>query len=475
MNEAAIAMGITQLDAMTIFGYFGVLLVLGFLTRRNKTFAEFALGKHSIPALMIFASLSATIVGPGFSVGFTTKGFTTGYLFYFLCLTYPLQTILSGLFLAPRLNRHRDCATIGDIMNKSYGRFAQLLTGIISVGILIGFTAIMGKIGGAMMQSITGWPLLLCISLVTGTTALLTFTGGLRATVATEAFQFSLFSIIVPIMLLLAVWHSPISLDEHSAKAWALTSSGFDSLSSIALFGVLLSFLLGEMLLPPYANRALAAKTSKGSVSGFVMAGGYTIVWGGLVSVLGVLAHAYLPNSTPADSVFIAMGKQLLPAGVYGVLLAAVIAIVMSSQESVLNSGAVSFVKDIVELFSSPSEKTALLLGKIATLGIAGLAIYVAQFAPSIIDGLLILYSMWAPTIIIPLVAALFGLRTTPTSGWLSMLLGASSSLIWQMGLHEPAGVPAILVGMACSLLGFLIGRCIKTTDKAPTLQEETL
>lgn len=472
MNNAAVNMGVTSLDAAAIFGYFGILVVLGFLTRRNKTFAEFALGKHSIPALMIFASLAATIVGPGFSVGFTAKGYATGYLFFFLCLSYPLQTIISGLFLAPRLTRHRDCATLGDVMNKSYGRFAQFLTGVISVGLLIGFTAIMGKIGGSMLQSITGWPLLVCFAVVTGSTALLTFTGGLRATIATEAFQFSLFSIIVPIMVLLAVWKSPISLAEQSVKAWELTSTGYTSMSGLALFGVIISFLLGEVLLPPYANRALAAKTSEGSVSGFVMAGFYTIVWLGIVAVLGVMAHSLLPAGTAADNAFIAMGKQLLPAGVYGVLLAAVIAIVMSSQESVLNSGAVSFVKDIVGTFGSPSEKTSLLLGKISTLGIAAVAIYVAQFAPSIIDGLLILYSIWAPTILIPMLGALFGWRTTPASGWLSILLGGGSSLVWQLLLHEPSGIPAILVGLVGSILGFLIGRLINSSDKPAASQE---
>ena len=472
MNDAAVSMGVTSLDAVAIFGYFGILVVLGYLTRRNKTFNEFALGKHSIPAMMIFASLAATIVGPGFSVGFTAKGYDTGYLFFFLCLSYPLQTIVSGLLLAPRLTRHRDCATLGDIMNKSYGRFAQFLTGVISVGLLIGFTAIMGKIGGSMLQSITGWPLLACLAVVTGSTALLTFTGGLRATIATEAFQFSLFSVIVPVMLLLAVWQSPISLAEQSAKAWELTSSGFESMSGLALFGVVISFMLGEILLPPYANRALAAKSSEGSVSGFVMAGVYTIVWLGIVGVLGVIAHSYLPAGTSADSVFIAMGKQLLPVGLYGVLLAAVIAIVMSSQESVLNSGAVAFVKDIVSVFSAPTEKNALLLGKISTLGMAAVAIYVAQFAPSIIDGLLILYSIWAPTMLIPLVAALYGWRTTPTSGWLSIILGGGVSLTWQLLLHEPAGIPAILVGIVGSMVGFLIGRLINTSNKAITSPE---
>lgn len=459
MTAGDSGMGVTPLDAAAIIGYFALMAIFGYLTRRNRTFQEFAVGRHSVPTLMIFASLAATIVGPGFSVGFTAKGYSTGYLFYFLCLPYAFQTVASGVFLAPRLTRHRDCTTLGDVMRKSYGRFAQFLTGLVSVGLLMGFTAIMGKIGGAMLQSITGWPLWTCLIAVTGSTALLTFTGGLRATIATEALQFSLFSIAVPAMLLVAAWRSPATLAEQGVRAWDLTVSGFDAMGGLALFGVAISFLLGEVLLPPYANRALAAKSSRASVSGFLLAGSYTVVWLGIVAVLGVLAHSYLPDGVAADSVFVAMGKALLPAGVYGVLLAAVIAIVMSSQESVLNSGAVAFVRDVVGVISPPSERSALLLAKASTLGVAAVAIYVAQFAPSIIEGLLILYSIWAPTMLLPLVAALYGWRTTPAAGWLAMALGGGTSLAWQAGLGEPAGVPAILVGMLGSFVGFLIGR----------------
>ncbi len=472
MDFAMSNTSLTGSDFFAISGYFVSLLLLGYLTRRNKTFAEFALGRQALPALMVFASLAATIIGPGFSLGFTEKGYTAGFLFFFLCLSYPLQTIISGLFLAPRLARLRDCTTLGDVMNKRYGKVTQFLTGIISVGLLIGFTAIMGKIGGTMLHAVTGWPVLLCYALITGSTALLTFTGGVRATVATEAFQFSLFSVIVPVLVLLAFWKNPIPVAEVSAKAWALTAEGFSITSTPALLGIVVSFFLGEMLLPPYANRALAAQSEKSASTGFVLAGGYTIVWLGLVCVLGILAHAFLPVDTAPADAFLAMGKSLLPSGVYGLLLAAIIAVIVSSQEATLNSGAVAFVKDIVAPLDPPTEKRAILLGNGATLGIAALSIYVAQFAPSIIDGLLILYSLWAPTILVPLIGALYGWRATPASGWLSILLGGSVTLVWQVQLSEFAGIPAILVGLGASLAGFFLGRFIKPSRSAALLKE---
>src|ERR1017187_4560608 len=143
-------MNLTNLDIAAIAGYFGLMVVLAYLTRRTKTFSEFAVGRRSIPTTMIFASLAATIVGPGFSVGVTSKSWNMGFLFYFLVVAFAAQTLLTGLFLGPKLTQERDCNTLGDVMRKRYGRFTQLLTGVLSVGLCIGFTAVMGKIGGSI-------------------------------------------------------------------------------------------------------------------------------------------------------------------------------------------------------------------------------------------------------------------------------------------------------------------------------------
>jgi SSS family solute:Na+ symporter len=460
------------LDLAAVAGYFVLMGVLGFLTRRTKTFSEFAVGGRSIPATMIFASLAATIVGPGFSVGITNKSWSQGFLFYYLTVAFSIQILLTGLLFAPRLAQERDCNTLGDVMRKRYGRFTQLLTGILSVGLCIGFTAVMGKIGGSMLNAITGWPMAVCLVVVTGTTALLTFAGGLRATIATEGVQFSLKAIIVPVMLLMAVAKSPASMGELSEKASSLTATAFQGMTVWQLIGIAVSFAFGEILIPPYANRALAAKSVSASKTGFLFAGVFVIVWLAIVAALGVVAHEIIPADTKSDDVFLSLGRAVLPAGIFGLLLAAIIAIVMSSQESVLNSAAVAFVRDIIGVFASTGEKTTLLMAKGGTIAIAAAAIVAAHFSPSIIEGLLLLYSIWAPTILVALIAGLYVRQTRPLASWLSILGGAAVSLGWQFA-KEPGGVPAILVGLGASLIlygiGHVVGRPISAENASTT------
>jgi len=444
-----------------VVAYFAVCGVVAYLTRRTRTFAEFSVGNRKIPTAMIFASLAATYIGPGFSVGFAGKGFVTGYLFFLLSLTYAVQTILVGCFFAPRLSRFRDCHTIGEVMAHQYGPFVHLLSGIVSVALCIGFTAIMGKIAGQLLHSITGWPLVVSIAIVTMSTAFLTFTGGVRAVIANDSLQFIWFSFAIPILLLCTFFNSHVSPSEMAEKAAELTRAGFAGLTGMQIVGIMVAFLLGETLIPPYANRALAAKTESASRRGFVLAGIYCIIWLGMCTTLGIYGHQFVPAQTAADDVFLGVGKFVFNKVMYGVLFAAVLAIIMSSQESVLNSASVALIKDILGPHAKLKDRTELLWGRTGTIVIAAIAVVVAQYSPTIIDGLLICYSIWAPSLLLPFLLGLYLNKTKPAAGWLSMLCGGITSILWQTVLKEPGGTPAILVGLAACAVGYFIGHII--------------
>src|SRR5688500_1115427 len=97
------------LDAIGLLAYVTVIVWVGVRTRRNRSFVDFAVGRHRLPRLMVFSSLAATVIGPGFSVGFVANGYRSGYLFWILASAYAMQLVVSGCLLAPRLARHRDC------------------------------------------------------------------------------------------------------------------------------------------------------------------------------------------------------------------------------------------------------------------------------------------------------------------------------------------------------------------------------
>ncbi len=446
-------------DFLVIAAYFAALALFGVFVRRVRGLADFALARRALPTSMVFASLASTYIGPGFAVGMTGRGYTTGLLFGLAACAFVLQTVLVGMFVAPRISRFTSCHTVGDIIGTTFGRTAHVLAGVVSVGMCLGFAAVMARAGAGVIAGALHWPLFAGVLLVTGIGVTYTLTGGLRSVVATEAFQFSLFAIAVPLICLSVLVARGPELTRFGNVASELTSKAIASTPTITIVGIVVSFLLGETLIPPYTVRALASASSAISRRGFIYAGAFGVFWLAVVTAIGIQATYALgaPITTPDDA-FMAMTGTFLPHGMIGLVVVALAAIVMSSQESVLNAGAVSVVRDLVQPFSPRDDAGAVMIGRIVTLVLGAIAGVAALYAPSIIDGLLILYSVWAPTILVPLLWAVFRRPGSSLAGCLAILLGGAASLLWRFWLNEPGSVPSILVGLIGSGAGLSLG-----------------
>jgi SSS family solute:Na+ symporter len=454
-------------------------LLLSFVAvraRAARKFSEFSLAKRALPLALVFGSLAATYVGPAFSSGFVGKGFECGWLFLGIGLAYSLQNILVGLFVAPRLRQLKGCHTLGDAIGQKYDRKCQVLAGVISVGLCAGLGAVMAKAGGDVLTSIFGLPHWSSVIIVVGITALYTTFGGLRASVITDAFQFSAFAIMLPITLLGILWFhfkgGPAAFAEQASLA---TEAGLRSTPVIEIVALVAAFLLGETLIPPYANRALASKTTRISRNGFVLAGCFSVAWFAVMMALGIVARDVitLPQieaMTPKgkeieDFVLLTLFKSTMPAAGYALLLVVLISIIMSSLDSLLNAGAVAFTQDTFKPFVHVKDHAALNVGRAATIVIALTAAAGAVAVDSIINGLLICYAIWAPAILPALIIGLWIKRPRPLAGILSMSAGSVVAVtLWitcKYILHlktEAEIAPIIMPALAAAIVAYALG-----------------
>ena len=304
------------------------------------------------------------------------------------------------------------------------------------------------------MQGATGLPLLAGVFLVTGVGVIYCYTGGMKSVIATEAIQFSVFAIAIPMLLWFAVSKSGVNLNEADTKGWAAMHSALAGMSPLQVGGLFLSFFLGETLIPPYANRALAAGSPAIARGGFLAGAGYSVIWFAMVVGLGVVAMVVIPDTKPDDA-FMTLAVKYLPHGLLGILIVAIAAIIMSSQESVLNAGAVSFTRDIRDVLGQNplSDAQRLSLSRFSTLVMGALAAVLAYYSPSIINGLLIIYSVWAPSVLPVFLFAILLRKPVRRAGAAAMIAGAAASLIWQFGFKEAGQVPALFVGLTANLV----------------------
>jgi len=461
------------LSAAVVVAYVILLTFVAVRARAAREFEEFSLAGRALPLALVFGSLAATYVGPAFSIGFVGRGFNSGLLFLGIGLAYSIQNILVGLFVAPRLRLLKGCHTLGDAIGQKYDQKCQVLAGIISVGLCAGFAAVMAKAGGGVLRDVFGLPLWSSVFIVVAVTALYTTFGGLRASVITDAFQFSSFAILLPATLLFVLaFHLKGGAAAFAAEASAATTNSLSVTSSIEIIGLLAAFLLGETLIPPYANRALASRTTNVSRNGFVLAGLFSVFWFMVMIALGVAARSIIPTETGEDYVLLNLVKLTMPTCGYALLLVVLVSVVMSSLDSLLNAGAVAFTQDILKPFVKLPDASALNVGRAATIVIALVAAAGAVAVPSIIGGLLICYTIWAPAILPTLIIGLWIKRPRPLAGALSMGIGTIVAIMLWIILRlifkyvHPSDVeipPLIIIpAIGAALLAYAAGHWIE-------------
>lgn len=454
----------TVLSVGVVAAYGVLLTFVAVRARAALEFEEFSLARRALPLALVFGSLAATYVGPGFTIGFVGRGFSSGFLFFAVGLAYATQNVLVGLFVAPRLRALKNCHTLGEAIGQKYDKRCHILAGVISVGLCAGFSAVMAKAGGDVLHDVFKLPHWSAVVIVVGITALYTTFGGLRASVITDAFQFTTFAVLLPVMLLIVLgFHLKNGAAVFANQASIATSEGFNSTSPIEIVGLLAAFFLGETLIPPYANRALASGTTRISRNGFILAGLFSVIWFMVMIALGITARSIISKDTSEDFVLLNLVKSTMPASGYSLLLVVLVSVVMSSLDSLLNAGAVVFTQDIVKPFTILTDKAALNIGRSATIIIAAIASVGAVFVPSIIGGLLICYSIWAPAILPALIIGLWIKKPRPLAGILSMGVGTIVAVTFKFIFPDLIKIPAIIPALCLALLAYVLGHWIES------------
>jgi SSS family solute:Na+ symporter len=181
---------------------------------------------------------------------------------------------------------------------------------------------------------------------------------------------------------------------------------------------------------------------------------------------LGISARGLVLTGTTEDSVLTTLVTATMAPVWHAMLLVVLMAIVMSSLDSLLNAGAVCLARDVVGTMTKLSDSGALYVGRAATVLIGVIAALAAILSegvvPSIIQGLLICYNLWAPAILPALVLGLWIKRPRPAAGLLSISAGIGAAALLEFVLpkaHTTAlGIPSIVLALCVGLIAYGVG-----------------
>jgi len=445
------------LDWLVVVAYSLGLAGTAYFVRRAKHIEDFSVASRQIPALMIFATLAATYIGPGYSMGLADKASQQGYIWVLVFLPFCLQTLLVGLFIAPRLQTFQHAHTVGEILEVRYGTATKFLTGILTLALMTGFMSIMARASGELISSVTAMPLTWAAFLSTAIVVTYTSFGGIKGDITSDVFQFIVMSVGVPLMVVLLLVREGGSMITRQVPL-----NIPDSLPLFKLLPLLLGFFLGEALIPPYTVRALASRNPSAARRGFVLAAIFGGFWFVVCAAIGVLVRVSTREEIGGNVVLYAM-RTYLPPGLFGLIFCAFVAIIISSWDSLLNCAATSFQFDLLAAtrFSGHASRKALGLARATSLVIGVLATFLALKLPSFVDGLMYCYTLWAPTIVLPLVIGVLMEKPSRNAGPAAIVVGGIATGIWEWGLACPLGAPSLVVGVLFNQLAFWTVHCL--------------
>ena len=455
-------MNIYTFVAAGFFILFFILFI--YFTRRKNSFEDFSVGGRGFGAVLLFMSVSATYIGPGFTLGLTSQGYSGGFFYFFMVLGYAIQIFLVGMFVAPQLRKKFTTGTysIGDIIGGELShnnRGLKLFSGILALGLILGFAMVMSSAAASMLSFFFGLSTSLSVVIFTGIVLLYSFSGGMRASIYADSFQFAVFSIILPVLTFFLFFDQNLSLANVSSRVVELTSYSFANTSIVGIIGLVLSFTLGELLVPPLIGRILAAKSPKSSKKSFTYSSFFLVFWIALMLLIGVLG-TFSFSGEASDTTLLELGKRFLPSGLYGIFLVAMLGVVMSTLDSLLNYGSTLFTRDIFGFLypkTLTNETRQLNISKVATVIIAIITGIFSVFVPSVLEGLLLCYTLWVPTVLVTLVASVYLEKPSARGAYLSMSIGLVVSALWHFTFLQDL-FPTIIVGLAASFLGYLFG-----------------
>jgi len=455
------------MDKIIVILYLLIILVVGLLAgRKVKNLSQFSVAGRSFSSLVIFATLSASFIGGGFSMGNAEKVFLFGIVNIFALWGFSLKEILVAKFIAPYMDNYKTAISVGDIMNKHYGKTSKVITGIFSVIVCAGILgAQIGSIG-YIFNVFLNIPQIYGIIIGFGIVFIYSTVGGMRSVVYTDIIQFVVLSIGIPLTLIFGL----IKVGGFSEIRAAVPATHFTFLGgykTITVFvSLFLTFLLGETLVPPYVQRLFLAKDINHIRKGTLWSGIFSIPFFAVTGLIGLVALTLNPGLDPNLALPYVI-KEVLPIGLCGIVVAGIISIVMSSADSFLNAASVSFIHDIITPLKRKkmTVKTEMMSVRFINILVGVISVIFAIKIKSILDILIYAYNFWSPIILVPLVSAILGFKVKFSYFIAGSIAGVIGVVIWNIIMKNPFGINGLIIGIisnATIFYGFLIISNIK-------------
>ncbi len=365
-------------DLVVIASYFLVLLGIGYwAARREKNVsADYFLASRDVGWLAVGASLFASNIGSEHLVGLAGTGAASGLAVgHFEWLACFMLLLLGWLFVPFYLRS--GVYTMPEFLERRFNPAARwYFTWVSIVGYVLTKISVTLFAGGVVMRAVTGWSVWTSAVILIVVTGLYTVLGGLRAVIYTEVMQAVVLIVGSAALALLGLaavggWsglHARVPADFFSM--WKPASHPDFPWTGI-IFGAPILGVWYWCTDQHIVQRVLAARNVSAARRGTIFAGFLKILPVFIFVLPGIIAAALYSDirGGAADTAYPALVTRLLPAGFKGLVLAGMLAALMSSLASAFNSCSTLLTWDVYrKLRPDASEQRLVAVGRATTV-----------------------------------------------------------------------------------------------------------
>jgi SSS family solute:Na+ symporter len=365
------------IDYAVLIAYFLIIFGIGYYyARQERTSTEYFLAGRDVAWWAIGASLFSSNIGSEHFIGLAGSGAASGMAVGHFEWLASLMVLMLGWIFVPFYLRS-NVYTMPEFLERRYNSACRTYLASISL-IAYVFTKIAVAIfaGAIVLKAVLGWGMWqssLALILATG---IYTVAGGMSAVIYTEVIQ----TIILVLGALVLMF---IGLDRVGGWEGLRANVPADFFHMMKpptdrdfpwtgiFFGAPILGIWYWCTDQVIVQRVLAAKNIGEARGGTILAGFLKILPVFMLVVPGMIARALYPTEMAADtnSAFPILVVRLMPAGLQGVLIAAMLAALMSSLASVFNSSSTIFTMDFYKKFKpAASERELVTVGRLATV-----------------------------------------------------------------------------------------------------------
>ena len=366
-------------DFAVLIAYFLLLQLVGFtFGRRQKNSADFFSGNHTLPWWVISASIVAAETSSLTFISIPGLAYTGNLTFMQLAFGYVIGRVVVAFVFLPAYfsgNIETVYAFLEHRFSVNMRRLAAVLfqiTRLLGTGVRLYATAL-------PLSLISGWSITTSILVFTLLTIPYTSFGGVRAAMWVEFIQTGVylggaFAAVIVLQM------SGVDLFAAGADKFRFWATGFENgwTSFFTQPFHLIAGIVGGALLAISSHgtdqlivqKALACRNLKDAQKAMITSGILVDLQFLLFLIIGVWLFAFFKGATFAtpDAVFPTFIVKHLPAGLIGLVLAAIFATGQSTLSATLNSLTSSTILDLFPNYARNDERRRLLLSRILTI-----------------------------------------------------------------------------------------------------------